>query len=294
MTEIEQAWDVVDAVARFGQRARRVVALHAPGAPMRERASFRIDTESGMTIKARRMENEAAAQRQQELRADLPADFAPVLARVGAILLESWIEGRPLNEIPPSETLIRRAGSVLAALHAPRRAAGKSLPFRSDLAGLRNDTLSGLRSLATLGALDAAAADLLCAIADAAAPGESWHCLIHTDFCGENMVVDSAGCLFVVDNEHFRFGPPGMDLARSWYRWGWHDQDRSPREWETFREAYEAAGGDAEAFAHEPFWRIAAVTISARLRLRLGHPDTALPLHCLMDIARSTRSGGNR
>jgi len=107
-------------------------------------------------------------------------------------------------------------------------------------------------------------------------------------------VVDAAGRLFVVDNEHFRFGPPGMDLARTWYRWGWHDPARPPEEWAAFRRSYAAAGGDPEAFAHEPFWRIAAATVSARVRLGMGDRDSAVPIACLAGLARSIPSREER
>ena len=294
MTEIAPADDIVAAVAAFGERPRNIVPLHPTAAPTRPRASFRVEVEAGHSIKARRMESEAAAARQQELRAGLPAAFAPVLARLGAILIEGWIEGRPLDTVAASLPLIRQAGALLAALHALPGAAGKPLLFRAEVTGLRDDTLSALAALADAGALDEATAGALATIVAATAPGDSRHSLIHTDFCAENLVVDAAGRLFVVDNEHFRFGPPGMDLARTWYRSGWHDGNRFAGEWAAFRRSYEAAGGDREAFLHEPFWRIAAATVSARLRLRTGDWDAAVPIACLVGLARSTASREER
>jgi aminoglycoside phosphotransferase (APT) family kinase protein len=245
-----------------------------------------VETEEGGTIKARRMESEAAALRQQELRAELDPVFAPVLARSGAVLLEQWIEGRPLNEIPATPAMIRRSAAILAGLHAVASAGARCLPFRADLSDLLGETGSGLQSILAAGALDRPTVARLHAIVANAAPGESRHCLIHTDLCAENIVVDDSGRLFVVDNEHFRFGPAGMDMARSWYRWGWHVAGEASGGWEIFRLAYESAGGDPEALLHEPFWRIAAVVVSARLRLHLGIEKAAIPLGCLRNIAR--------
>lgn len=109
----------------------------------------------------------------------------------------------------------------------------------------------------------------------------------HTDLGGGNVVVDPAGRLHVVDNEHFRIGPPGMDLARTWYRWGLYRRGSDTAEWQRFRHAYAGVGGAAGAFTHEPFWRIAAVAVSARLRPRTVDPTIAAPIQCLIRLAGS-------
>jgi hypothetical protein len=291
MSGLPAAADVADAVAQFGRQAVRVTPLHVGGGPRTPRASFRVELSDGTVVKVRRLESEAAASRQEELRAGLPEAFAPVVARFGPILVEAWIVGEPLNRLPPSEELIRRAGELLAMLHARRGAGGRSLPFSASVDGLSNDTLSGLQSLAASGILDARSADLLGSIIRGSAPADVPHCLIHTDYCGENIVVGPDSRLFVIDNEHFRFGPAAMDLARCRYRWGWSKPD--DQGWRWFREAYEAAGGAAAAPRHEPFWRIAAVVVSARIRLQTGHPNLAEPLTLLRDMAASLRPEGD-
>jgi hypothetical protein len=285
--------DVANAVRRFGQRVRRIVPLRSAGGLARRRASFFIEIDSGAALKARRLENEAAARRQEELRASLPEEFAPVLARIGPILLERWIEGRPLNELPPSERAIAKAGELLAALHKLPGVGEQAPPLPASLAGLQIETLGGLRALGACGALEAAAIKELCALVETTAPRDGRHCVIHTDFCAENLVKDHSGRLFAVDNEHFRLGPPGMDLARTWYRWGWHRSERR-WEWEKFLQSYQAAAKDKLPFANELFWRIAVLTISAGLRVRLRHPDAAIPLDCLQDMARSDQPRGSR
>lgn len=292
-TEAGTVEDVVEAVAQLGRRPLRVIRLSPRTGAMERRASFRVETETGAVIKARRMESEAVAREQMELRSGLPDAFPPVLARFGPILIETWIEGRPLGEMPPPAPLIRQAGALLATLHARECAGGRPLPFRAGMGGLRDETLSRLRWLAECGALDAASADRLATLAAGAAPEEAPHCLIHTDYCGENLVVDLAGRLFVVDNEHFRFGPAAMDLARSWYRWGWGARGAPAWQWTQFREAYEAAGGERAEPARDPFWRIAAVVVSAFVRLRTGHPEVSTPLLCLGDMARAGTVEGN-
>lgn len=247
---------------------------------------------TGDVFKARRMESEAAARELMEIRIGLPDAFVAIVARFGPILIESWIEGRPLNELSPSESLIGQAGALLATLHARSSAAGRSLPFRAHPGELKTDTLSGLQLLAASGALDERSARQLGAAFEHAAPQDVPHCLIHTDYCGENLVVDSSGRLFVVDNERFRIGPAAMDLARSRYRWGWYERDAPAWPWKRFLEAYEAAGGEGSDPLHEPFWRIAAVVASARVRFHTGDPGLATPVNCLEEMTRTMALGG--
>jgi aminoglycoside phosphotransferase (APT) family kinase protein len=244
-------------------------------------------------VKARRMDSEYAAREQVELRAGLPAAFTSVLARFGKILIETWIEGRPLNEMSPSKPLTRQAGELLAMLHTRERAGGRSLPFSADVSGLKDETLSGLRWLVVSGALDATAVDCLSALVERGAPDEAPHCLIHTDYCAENLVVDASGRLFVVDNERFRFGPAAMDRARTWYRWGWSEPGAPAWQWEAFCEAYQAAGGERETPGHDSFWRIAAIVVSAVVRLRTGYPDASVPLIRLREMVRAHSDAGN-
>lgn len=291
MTDPSTVADIADAVARFGRGPARITPLRPAPGPPRSRASFRLDFDGGGVAKARRLESEAVAQRQVELRAGLPEAFAPVVARFGPILIEAWIDGETLDRRPLSAEPVRRAGALLAALHRRRHAGGRSLPFSADVDGLTSETLSGLQALAGSGILDGQAADLLGSVIRGSAPADVPHCLIHTDFCGENMVVCADGRLFVIDNEHFRFGPAAMDLARSRYRWGWPVRDAPG--WGWFREGYESAGGVAVDPRHEPFWRIAAVVVSARVRLQDRNADLAVPVNVLGEMAAEFgRAGG--
>ncbi|MGE0451136.1 MAG: phosphotransferase family protein [Vicinamibacterales bacterium] len=284
--------DILDAVAQFGLQAVSVTPVSPLTGRARRRGSFRVAIVGGGAIKARRFETTEIAARQVALRADLPSGFAPVLGRVGNVLIEPWVEGRVLAEEAPREEWIARAAALLAALHMQSHADGHALPFQADVLELRDDILSGLREIAAVAAIEDAIAARLSALVEATMPRRPCsHCLIHTDFCAENIVIDAQGEPIVVDNEHFRFGPAGMDLARTWYRWGWHDRTRS-HEWELFRAAYAAAGGDGGAFEHEPFWRTGALVFSARLRSSIGAKEAARPLQCLIEIAGETSSPG--
>lgn len=277
--------DIVKALTLYGLSDFHLTPLPTKMSSVRRCASFRVDVGQSIILKARRMRNEATAQRQQALRVDLPGAFAPILFRCGAVLLEKWIVGRPLHEMPFTlhRTHIRQAAELLSVLHAWPTAGETVLPFPGDITGLRDDVVSSLSNLRTTGHLNRTTANRLIKIVETTAPEETSHCLIHTDLCGENLVVDSTGRLFVIDNEHFRVGPAGLDLARSWYRWGWYQNDQFPTAWNVFREAYETYGGRQDALMHEPFWRISAAAISARLRTHGAAADE--PIRCLRTIA---------
>jgi len=284
--------DIAAAVAEWGAMPSRIVPLRPGAGPGAFRASFRVELADGTVVKARRLESEAAARRQEALRGGLPLAFAPVLARLGPILIEAWIEGMPLSALPVSKGLIRQAGALLAELHAEPRAGGRSVPFPAAVDGLIDDVLSGLQSLAASGILDARTGDSLAHIVRGSAPGEVPHCLIHTDFCGENIVLAADGRLVVIDNEHFRLGPAAMDLARSRYRWGWPMLEAGDA-WRWFGEAYEAAGGVAADAREERFWRVAAVVMSAGIRFRTGDPGLAEPVGLLRDMAANLGDEGD-
>ncbi len=277
--------DIARAVAAFGRRALHIEPLRPGVGLVRPAGAFRVELAGGGCLKARRFGEEMVAQRQQMLRAGLPDDFAPVLARYGAVLLEAWVDGQVLDDAAANADRVGQAAAVLARLHAVGRAGDMDLPFMGDLSGLWRDVRAALGALQEGGLLPAPVVAALCDRLDAEAPASGALILAHTDFCGENMVIDLTGALKVIDNEHFRPGPAGMDLARCWYRWGWHDSARHPWQWDHFRDAYLAAGGDAAAFRHEACFRIAAATISAGLRHGLGPTALAAPLQCLRAMA---------
>lgn len=270
---------IAEALEETGSDPRDIRLLKARPARMAIRASYRVDLVSGCTVKARIMVSDVAARRQQELRAGLPDAFARVLGRAGAVLIEEWIDGRALTDAFPAEAFVREAGRLLAALHAtPPPSVADEAPARCWVDSTRED----LQRLKAAGVLEAAIVDRLDAAVAAEPPGAEPRGLTHHDFCGENMVVTPEGRLHVVDNEHTAIDAAGLDLARSWYRWGL----RGTR-WDWFRDAYLAGGGSGRAFAHERVWRIVGATASAGLRLRDGWAGLDVPLACLRRLAVS-------
>lgn len=268
---------IAEALADVGWGPGGIRLLKARPAGMAIRASYRVDLASGGTVKARIMVSDTAARRQQELRAGLPDAFTRVLGRTGAVLIEEWIDGHVLTDAFPADVFIREAGRLLATHHAtPVQPVADESPVRCRADSTRED----LQRLKAAGVLEPDIVDRLDAAVAAEPPGAEPRVLTHRDFCGENMVVTPEGRLHVVDNEHTAIDAAGLDLARSWYRWGL----RGTR-WDWFRAAYLAGGGRDGAFAHEHVWRIIGATASAGLRLRDGWAGLDVPIACLRRLA---------
>lgn len=279
--------DIADALARAGLRAEAAELLTLTPDPGMPRALYRVRLAGGGIVKARRLESEDAAARQQAIRAALPPAFAAVIARSGAVLIEEWIDGRSLADGAPGEATARSAARLLAAVHATPEFDGRRLPQASSTSHRRALSESTLDALAASGALDRAVAGSVRAILADDDPGTTEAGVTHLDFCGENMVIDGAGRLRVIDNERVCIDALGHDLARAWYRWALDDEA-----WSWFRDAYLAAGGSRDAVGHQRFWRAVALCMSALFRVRSSHSGASRPLECLRRLVSGTYAGG--
>lgn len=261
----------------------RVVSFHRISsirAPETGRTVYRIDLESGTPLKARRLPDEETACRLFEIRRDLPDAFAPVLDQYGPVVLEEWIEGEVLGERLPSAAHLIEAGALLADLHARPDVAGRPVHEMRGTAAWIDDAGECLRQIVAAGAFDRQEARLLHQAVRRLDPRRATYGLVHLDFCGENMVIDRAGRLRVIDNERLGVGALGFDWARTWYRWA-----LSSEAWERFRAAYVARTPLAEPIDTLGFWGIVAVAKSAALRLRLDPGRAHVPLQRLRRMA---------
>ncbi len=277
--------DVLDALTHAGLRPREADVLSAATAPQGPRTLYRVSLDDGRTVKARRLESEDEAAHHQAIRAGVPAAFAAVLARSGAVLIEEWIEGRSLAAAPPDASLVREAARLLASLHAIPRADGRDLPCFVSTSGWRSRAEVRLDEVCAAEVLDADAAVVLRNALGALDPGRAEAGVVHLDFCGENMVVDREGRLRAIDNELVRIDASGFDLARTRYRWALDDAA-----WRAFEDAYAGAGRGRAAFAHLRFWRIVSTVLSAAYRLRTSHLDRFGPAESLRRLASEALS----
>lgn len=251
--------------------------------PEIDRITYRINHTLGI-IKARRLENETVVRRLYDLRRELPDSFVPILFRNGRVILEKWIDGHALPETPESGHL-EAAGTLLGKLHA-----GNSLDCRPvhnvySTAGHLVTAERSLRHLSEAGAIGKNEELRLSRQMHRLDPGRAIHGLVHFDFCGENMVLDNAGRLFVVDNERIGLNALGFDLARSWYRWALPEPS-----WEHFCSIYAKSLPFSEPLDTLRFWKFVAVVRAAALRMRVYPERAAGPIAVLNILASEASS----
>jgi len=286
--------EVAAAIDQAGFQVRAFRRISRTRSPKIRRSVYRIDLESGRTIKARRFEDCEVARQLFDIRRELPDSFARAFARHGAVLLEDWIEGESLENLPPSDTHLVDAGSLLAELHLTRTVAGQPLHEICSTAAWRNEAERSLCKISACGALHESDVRLIRGALQRLDPQRAIYGLAHTDFCGENMVTDRAGRLRIVDNERVGINALGFDVARTWYRWALPEPA-----WERFRCVYAERTQLTEPLETIGFWSIVAVAHSAALRLRVDRARVRIPLDRLRRMAialdeRRTSSHGYR
>jgi hypothetical protein len=277
-------------LATLGARAARAVIISPlPSASARKRC-YRIDLADGRTVKLRRSTSAREARQYAELVDALGEPrLARVLARRGDLTLEEWVPGTSLDALAG---LTRRqhaaGGDFLGTLHAVRRLGGVALPRAVSTRTVRRRLLSDLRAVLAIGAISPDVGARLRAAAERHDPGIARAGVLHLDLCPENLVRGPGGLIRAVDNEGMRIGPTGFDLARAWYRW-----PMRPAAWRGFLAAYARHADAAPALAHFPFWQIAAVLQSARLRLTRGTPHAEIPVRALAALAATFEARGS-
>lgn len=272
--------EIALALEHAGLRARSAQALATIDPAGSGRSVYRIELETGGTLKARCLNDEATARRLCEIRRELPAPFAPVRLRVGRVLLEDWIDGKPLGDACPSADQLAEAGALLAGLHARTTLAGEPLHEPRPTRDWRERTEIDLQRLVAEGALDGPCADRARAALERLDPQRAIFGLVHSDFCGENLLVDGEGRLRVIDNERLRVDVLGFDVARSRYRWS-----LPPHAWRDFQDAYAAALSFSEPLAALDFWGLVVLVKSAALRVRIDPARAHVPLERLRALA---------
>lgn len=271
--------DVVAALDQFGLCPRSWQCLSTIRTAENHRRAYRIDLTGGRILKARRLEDEITARQLFEMRQEVPTGFARVLHCHGAVILEAWIEGEDLSQRCATTRHLIEAATLLACLHATPQVFGRPLPATQSTAAEREMAEHARWRLATDGHLPPAEGDGIGAALEQLDPKQALIGLVHTDFCGENMVIDPDGRLHVIDNERMGLGALGLDVARTWYRWM-----LPPAAWECFRTNYQARMAHDDGLRHFVFWALVATLKSAILHLRLDTTRAHVPIECLRHI----------
>jgi thiamine kinase-like enzyme len=270
--------EILAALEHAGIRLRSFVRISNFHLTENGRSCYRIDHDQGI-VKARLLENEPTARQLAEFRRELPDDFAPIISQHGRVLIETWIDGDALPAIPEPRWLAT-AGALLGDLHARPALGHRMLHEVRSTADRHLAAQKRLRGLVANGALGKKEAVRLEQILKRYDPLQTTYGLVHLDFCGENMVIDRAGRLRVVDNERIGLNSLCLDFARTWYRWA-----LPAPEWDTFRIAYTSRLPYPDPPESFHFWKVETITKSAELRLR-AYPEKANePLSYLKALA---------
>jgi Ser/Thr protein kinase RdoA (MazF antagonist) len=264
-----------DLLASHGLRCAKLESLSPPGRGKKAgRRALRVETQDGRVLKVRIFESAEEAAALAALRARVEVGFLPAIERRGRLLLEAWIEGERLSPAQ-AEARAEELGSLLGRLHAARPS---DAPARVSTRERRERAQADLAQLVSAGALRPEICEALRGEIARRDPGNAPAALVHLDFCPENLVVDAAGRLHVIDNEWLCVDAAGVDLGRTWSRWPLADVA-----WQAFLSGYRStAPAEPEALR---FWLIAMAARGASIRLARPAETLAVPLARLGELA---------
>ena len=242
------------ALAQRGFQAVRAQLLSPLGEKKGRRCAYRVENSAGQILKVRLFENEEEAESVYRLRTPLDDAFAPVLECHKSVLIEAWVDGVPLAE-RDQQAWIEPAGALLARLHAQPLPPDepRTVSTRRWLDAAESD----LGILTAAGQIRTSEADRLRRGLLQSDPRECPVAVIHTDFCADNMLIDTAGRLRVIDNEGIALRPAGFDLGRTFQLWPMSLEMR-----ERFHRGYLSALPLPNGLG---FWRTVAVLMNSRI-----------------------------
>jgi len=225
--------EIISAILLHGLQPDRVDLISPLGDAKGRRLAYRVEGPDGQFSKFRLFEDEATARRVFDLRATLESAFAPACARYERVLVEQWVEGRPLSS-REEEAWIEWAGAALGRLHAQPLPAGHTptLPTAPWKAAATSD----LELLAQADTLTSREISRLGEEIERRDPGHARAAIAHLDFCGDNMVIDSHGRVRIIDNELLEVNAAGFDLCRTFLLW-----PGAARSWASFLEGYRSS-----------------------------------------------------
>ena len=258
------------ALKSHGVAVSRLVVVSPMARHMVGRIAVRVDACDGTTLKARYVVDAATARALCRLRDGLDPGFAPVIAQIGPVVLEEWIDGTSLSSHMAAERSAE-AGALLGRLHAT--ALDPVHPARRDTAPWHAEAISDLAILMRGNRISDADAATIRSELRRRDPGSARAGLIHRDFCPENLVVDRADRLVAIDNEWMMVGVPEFDLGRTLGRWPMADAT-----WGRFLSAHSSAWAPPEALG---FWCIVATLMGARV-LQQRVPERVGPMLVLL------------
>jgi hypothetical protein len=251
--------------------------------PMVRRA-YRVQLDNGRIVKVRYHWDE---QRLLEIETHLTVlgihHFPKVLARAGSVLVLEWVDGVPFAEVPSPLPLLRDCGRLLAWMHELPLALDKEPPLSP--AKMAPRVCTHIAALRDWGLLSHAESVRLADMVRHGAPDRCSPCLIHGDYCGENLVITPTARIYSIDNEALDVGFAEWDLARALMRWRLSTEARR-----------NLLAGYAEirpltSFEHNRlFWEVVSQVRSVAFRRRCRGPNIEPALRRLKQMAAKPRS----
>ena len=257
--------DLHTLIVSRGHRVEEVLPLGGPSRWRQRPGSFRLKFSDGRLCKGIVLPD---AQRMREvvfiLEVVAHRALPRLIAHAGTAMLQAWIEGESLLDVPLTPQILASGGSLQGHIHsAPVPRGGPYGDQFGDLPAWRDQGRENLAYLKEAGVISESEVSLISELIVHHAPGDLSAGFIHKDFCAENMVQDRLARIFVVDNESLCVGPYDYDLARTWYRW-----DMTREEWTLYLAAYERNRSAADFREHFVYWGLVTLLRAAVFRLK--------------------------
>jgi aminoglycoside phosphotransferase (APT) family kinase protein len=246
--------EIKQAIRIEGMTGAEVELISPLGVRKGRRLSYRVET-AARTIKLRLLDSLEAAEELERISADLDDAFVPIIRRHGRVTVEPWVVGAGLEG--EAAGAIEPAAAILARLHVGTRAVATGDGNSPWLAAAESD----LQSLIEAGLVEADLAARVRARLDDLHRDDAPACVIHRDFCPENMLIDSTGEIRVIDNEWLAVGPPALDLGRTFHRWPMDENG-----WVRFLAVYSDVAGEPQDLG---LWMLVAGLFAARVAVKL-------------------------
>ena len=109
--------ELATALGRLGGEVGAVTVLTPATARKFDRLTLRVDLCGGAVVKVRHLESPGTVSELVRLRQRLDSAYSAVLAWEGRTLVEEWIDGVPLDQLPAAEQRLEDAAALLGRLH---------------------------------------------------------------------------------------------------------------------------------------------------------------------------------
>jgi len=260
--------DLMLVVDQLGGKIESVEELTRLQSPNSDKACFKLQFKDGRTVKGRRFrstEQRKSVTALIQLLEGLP--FSRVIVAHGVATIEEWIMGTPLQVADMNADHIRHMAAILASLHSIPYFRENCSAHVRDIGWYFNRMRNQLAELVNQGSLEPDALHNLVDLSENSRPMKVEVGVIHTDFHPRNMVINQGGEIWIVDNEDIRLGVLDYDIARCWRQWPMTCAQR-----EVFCTAYSKFRSLDAFIAHQIFWTICTLAVTAHIQGRHGRP----------------------